>query len=242
MPDLATRSQHEEELTAAILTILLMNAGRVGPHPGDYGDFRRDLAGSMSPHLRKVYVEAAEGMVAAYGFPAADLDRAAASWADQAAEKAAAAVSVTTITHPVTGSKLDAMFGPGRAAKIAVTEITRAVTAGEIFILIQMSDDAGRELISVWYTEDDARVCPICGPLHGTPQEDWSQAEPAGPPVHPNCRCWLVYEEVRESIGEAEHWRGVDLLEHQGPDEHESGTPQDSNDGDGNGGVSVLDS
>jgi hypothetical protein len=53
-----------------------------------------------------------------------------------------------------------------------------------------------------WITADDERVCPVCGPMHGTEipvgekfvvsdYEVWS------PPVHPNCRCFV---EVRHHL------------------------------------------
>lgn len=90
-------------------------------------------------------------------------------------------------------------FDAGRAERVAVTEITRAY--GETARI------AGEELrrefpdvavVVMWFTNNDDRVCPICGPLNK--MEVW-QGEPFvpadegreavyAPPAHVNCRCW----------------------------------------------------
>lgn len=48
-------------------------------------------------------------------------------------------------------------------------------------------------LLKIWRTQKDERVCPICSPLDGTNQRVWGERFPAGPPSHPNCRCFLIY-------------------------------------------------
>lgn len=48
-------------------------------------------------------------------------------------------------------------------------------------------------LLKIWRTQQDERVCPICSPLNGTNQRVWGERFPAGPPSHPNCRCFLIY-------------------------------------------------
>lgn len=67
---------------------------------------------------------------------------------------------------------------------------------------------AGREMreqfpdvrvVKKWYTNEDDRVCDICGPLG---DGDWipidegfgveeGEAGLMEPPAHPNCRCWI---------------------------------------------------
>ncbi len=42
-------------------------------------------------------------------------------------------------------------------------------------------------LIKIWRTQQDERVCPICSPLNGTNQRVWGAKYPSGPPSHPNC-------------------------------------------------------
>lgn len=53
------------------------------------------------------------------------------------------------------------------------------------------------DLVQVFQTQSDDRVCPICEELDG---ESWDEDDPdiEEPPVHPNCRCYLdeVYDEA----------------------------------------------
>lgn len=99
--------------------------------------------------------------------------------------------------------KLNPVFGPDRARRIAVTEVTRTYAAGNLAAW----KSTGLVTAKVWQTAVDERVCPICGPLHGQVVEieaNFSLADaalPPGfrpeemiymmPPAHPNCRCWL---------------------------------------------------
>ncbi len=84
---------------------------------------------------------------------------------------------------------LQPFFGPDRAARIAATEVTRAVAEG--------SEVAYRESGVVqemeWASSMDERVCPICSGLTGKRRkfgEPFSVGIPK-PPAHVNCRCWL---------------------------------------------------
>lgn len=38
-----------------------------------------------------------------------------------------------------------------------------------------------------WHTQEDERVCPICGPRDLV---EYRQGEGPQPPAHQNCRCW----------------------------------------------------
>lgn len=54
-------------------------------------------------------------------------------------------------------------------------------------------------LFPYWVTEGDSKVCPICAPLDGAPEDQYWNISPGGPPVHVNCRCtlrWARFEEV----------------------------------------------
>ena len=90
-------------------------------------------------------------------------------------------------------------FDAERAMRVAVTEITRAYAHGQ-----QMAGDALKEqypdvkVMKRWFTNNDDRVCPMCGPLDGNEVEmDENFYEPedsyqdGNPPRHVNCRCWL---------------------------------------------------
>jgi SPP1 gp7 family putative phage head morphogenesis protein len=85
---------------------------------------------------------------------------------------------------------LQPYFGPDRAARIAATEITRAMAEG--------SEAAYKESGVVqeqeWASSMDERVCPICSGLTGKRRKF---GEPfslgiAKPPAHVNCRCWTL--------------------------------------------------
>jgi hypothetical protein len=87
-------------------------------------------------------------------------------------------------------------FDEQRAALIATTEITRAYATGQA-----AAGDAMKEqfpdvrVVKTWFTNNDDRVCPICGPLNGEEvdeDEDFG-GEFDGPPGHPGCRCWVSY-------------------------------------------------
>jgi len=85
-------------------------------------------------------------------------------------------------------------FDERRALTVAVTEITRAFADG--------AKDAGEELkkkhpdiriIKTWFTNEDDRVCPVCGPLNSKTVDFDSEFDTDldAPPAHPNCRCWM---------------------------------------------------
>jgi len=87
-------------------------------------------------------------------------------------------------------------YSERRARLIAVTEITNSYAAGE-----QMAGDAlaeqfpGVPVVKTWWTNQDDRVCPICGPVHGQ-TVDINDAFSNGrqkPSAHPGCRCWVTY-------------------------------------------------
>ena len=80
----------------------------------------------------------------------------------------------------------DTVLSANRAARIAVTETTNAISFAEYGATALMSE-IGVETYAVWYTASDDRVCPLCGPLHGREEVDWSIDHPGGPPAHPNC-------------------------------------------------------
>ncbi len=78
-----------------------------------------------------------------------------------------------------------------RAKMIATTEITRASVQGDLDSVRFLSTDYGIDMIPIWQTSRDEKVCPICGPLHNKRQGDeWSDP----PPAHVNCRCAISFE------------------------------------------------
>lgn len=80
---------------------------------------------------------------------------------------------------------LEKAFGEQRAETIATTEITRA-NAQATNVIQERLNETGLQTIRVWNTKNDELVCPICGPLNGTPEIVWAGKYPSGPPdPHP---------------------------------------------------------
>lgn len=95
------------------------------------------------------------------------------------------------------GPVLYSAFGPDRAAGIAVTEVTRSMSHGEIAAADRFELETGRELIAIWRTAKDSKVCPVCYPLEGTRRQVWGDKFPLGPPAHPKtCRCFIEWQAV----------------------------------------------
>ena len=84
---------------------------------------------------------------------------------------------------------LSRWFSPIRAESIAITETTRAAVEGEKALVDLLQKESGLEMIPIWQTNMDERVCPLCGPRHGRPITDGKF-----PPIHPRDRCWVTYE------------------------------------------------
>lgn len=88
------------------------------------------------------------------------------------------------------------IWGPERAQRIAVTEVTRAYAAAKYQVAEEM-EQMGLPQVIVWQTEKDELVCEICAPRDGKVEGDgWTRDGPYGlePPAHPNCRCGIMTE------------------------------------------------
>ena len=86
-------------------------------------------------------------------------------------------------------SALERWYSPVRAEMIAITETTRAAVEGEKALVELLKQENGIEMIPIWKTAKDERVCPLCGPRHNQPITDGVY-----PPLHPRCRCYTVHE------------------------------------------------
>ncbi len=88
-------------------------------------------------------------------------------------------------------------YSPYRAQMIGVTETTRAYYQGGKVMADEVRA-AGIQMVAVWHTANDERVCPICGPLNGVRETSPGSGVWPGmqgpPPAHPNCRCSIGYE------------------------------------------------
>ena len=213
MPDLVTRSRHEEEIAA----LLLLLFGEWQDRPWDAKAFEDQLVGTLSGTLASVYAESGRQFVDLYA-PGIDPNVVAVNaerWEVRFLPILAAELASTTEPGR-TGA-----FSPARAEMAAITEVTRAISAAEFGIAGYLAtvddpevtgavsdaelgiagylatvDDPGlrKLLVPIWYTALDERVCPICAPLHRTGKEVWGKMFPLGPPAHPRGRCWLTWE------------------------------------------------
>lgn len=91
---------------------------------------------------------------------------------------------------------LVSILGPDRAARIAMTETTKAQTAGGEAGIGQTVGLSGED---IWRTRRDTRVCEFCDSLDGQPRSVWQSVVPEGPgdECHPNCRCTILYRHVQ---------------------------------------------
>ncbi len=85
--------------------------------------------------------------------------------------------------------RLGRVYGPKRAEMIAVTEVTRAAVEGQRLVIRELNKQ-GVQMVPVWQTNNDALVCPLCGPRHDKVIEDGVYP----PDPHPRCRCWINHE------------------------------------------------
>ncbi len=95
-------------------------------------------------------------------------------------------------------------FDEERALTVATTEITRAYAEGQEMAGKQLqSEFPGVKVVKIWQTNNDDRVCPLCGPLNGKEtglDEPYDEAGTTKPPRHVRCRCWqTVTTNIEES-------------------------------------------
>ena len=93
-----------------------------------------------------------------------------------------------------------------RGYLIARTELAFGYNKGE-YLAVKQAQEKGYmgKCVKVWCTADDERVCKTCGPMDGkkvlldeefdfpTKLGGWTRLTP---PLHPNCRCGMLIEEI----------------------------------------------
>jgi hypothetical protein len=214
VPDLNSRFRYEDRLRVALLAIMKAQQARILQNPVDpsWGAFAAEIRQTVSRHLVAVYVEAAEQLGGEFGgVDGKDLEATAQAWAEgQAGEIATTFVAkaMTEIDKAVNEKRsrealllvLLLLMAGDQADKIAVTEVTRAITAGERYVVgnnppgSEYDMETGILTRPIWVTSQDERVCTVCRPLDGTTEEVWSETAPGGPPAHPRCRCYLLWK------------------------------------------------
>jgi hypothetical protein len=172
---------------------------------GFWDDTSAELRGAVVPTLREIYIAQGEAMAAGFSIQPdwALVNTGAVEWASHYGFDLVRGINETTrdgISRAVQAYYRDGLnlgqledmlgvyYGPKRAERIAVTEVTRAAVQGERGVADQiMRENPSIEMIPFYVTNADDIVCPICGELDKkqiTEEADY-------PPKHPACRCWV---------------------------------------------------
>jgi len=202
MPDLANRREHEAALAAALLNEFeaFRRSGQRNSASASWSALGVAIEEAARPLLSAIFQDAAAALAGEQGIDQAEgIAAQADAWAATRATELSRQIVDTTIETIAGRESLDGVLGSPRAEQIAITETTRAISAGEELIALILLQMMQTELVPIWHTERDERVCPICRPLHGTGKEVYGRISPSGPPAHPNCRCWLDYETKQSS-------------------------------------------
>lgn len=205
MPDLSTRPQHEDALALLIRQVLDEDRRRFEAGGGFSPSSQAlRIKTAVADELAGIFTEAAGQIGAAekWDMSVSGLSTDARIWANVKADALGRDIATHTMERLGPDADLGSIFGEPRARAIGITETTAAISAGEDWTFQWATTNGliGRETVTRrWYTERDAQVCEICGPLHRKTEEVWQRMFPQGPPAHPRCRCWLDYEIDHES-------------------------------------------
>jgi hypothetical protein len=183
-------------------------------------DDEEEIAAALILLLQRPFLESQAGLSSSFGLirrPAEindDFFRWAADYAKKTAgqivttnrKKAIDAAAVLVATGPKLGepyrptvdevnkqraaASLSSIVDVRRAAGIAVTEVTRGISAGEEAaagaVLAAGVLVAGAMIQPYAVSERDGKVCPVCRAKHGKRIDDGEF-----PPFHNSCRCWV---------------------------------------------------
>jgi hypothetical protein len=196
----------EEDVRDAIAIALLLGMRRIGNEYGWRPD--SDAAGDRAAaYVERRARQLADGMVDTYRDRLATAARQAAEQIDREVAEAEAAgrnadeaweASQRRARREINRRARE--IAAEQAATGGVTETTAANSAGEMIYREEFEAETGVALAATWRTERDDDVCPICRPLDGQPESEWDNDFPGGPPGHPNCRCWLEFSPVEETL------------------------------------------
>lgn len=224
MPDLSERDYWEGKLARELsrfgrlqmgeLYDLLGDPPQLSRVPDDWWRKHRDqLAGVLAGVLLEVFLDAAKRLDSKLTVSPPDwavVEQGGADWVRSYADSLAGSITANTkkaletllvlwAAHEWTADllqrKVFALFGATRLANIAITEVTRAVSAAEQFLVRLLRSIANLALVPVFQTAKDERVCILCNPRDGKRITDG-----LFPPLHPRCRCyveWTVLQPVQ---------------------------------------------
>ena len=175
---------------------------------------QQELAGTLYRSLRPVWQQAAEQFrfCEAEGLNMTQLDRQILSAAEDQAMRQARQIAATTarqvgqavqdfrdrvLTRRQYYSRLREIFTGHRLETIAASSTTQAAVKGMRLAASACERARNQTYRRIWYTAHDERVCPVCGPLHGTSEDVWGPYYNDGLMAHPQCRCWIEYRKRR---------------------------------------------
>ncbi len=192
----------------------------------------RETASKLKPKLKEVYIASATALLADPGEPiegttggltAEAIDLKGEQYAEARSTELARQMTENTRTRVEKiardnagataavglGVLLIGSLGAGRAEATAITEVTDAAARGELDTVAEFEIQTGQQVESIWNTERDGRVCPICRPLDRRPISEISLSElgpgasevKPGINAHPRCRCHLTFEVAPELVG-----------------------------------------
>lgn len=184
-----------------------IDAVEAGEEP-DTDELAKALTAALVVALTTIYVEEVLRVSAEIGveFDPAMIGQAALEWSrsytfdlvsgltnttrNVVSRAIATAIENPGMTQAQIAELLRPAFGPVRADMISTTELTRAYSAATEDVQRRLLE-AGVVMREWWVTREDELVCPICGPLHNTPETTWKFEFQTGPPAHVRCRCRL---------------------------------------------------
>jgi hypothetical protein len=196
MPALSDRDLHEEALASDLASLFAAQQSRIergGPDQG-WSQFRADLQRTFQGRIEPVVLSAAGGMPGAVNSPSLLLIGVSKTAGTLHSMQLADEIVARSRNRLAAGQSPAAVFGPARASRIAVTEITRSVSHAEHFAAATFQTPGQRVLTPTWHTEEDDDVCETCEPLDGKGRDIYGVRFPFGPPAHDSCRCWLDWE------------------------------------------------
>ena len=160
--------------------------------------FSRVIRNALAPNLIGQYKEAAMVLLRKFikedDIDEDELDELADSAMTKHSAWIAGMVTETTTKWIEDDQNPGRAFSRERAELIAITEITRARTMGEM-AAAELLAEVDVILVGTWITMEDELVCEVCGPLHLTPESYWSEFFPNGSPAHVRCRCNIEWKE-----------------------------------------------
>lgn len=223
MPDLPNRTAEEAELSAAIYLLfaeheaeaLALLGGSTEASrltPAFWQAMQQRMENTLAEFLGRIHQQAGQRMAAELGLASVSATEVANaySWATERAYQLSlelvsriqesvieAAAELSAGELAALGVAMASLFAPERASRIAATEITNAVSAGEFDQRDALEERYGLKIMAVWNTRDND-ACPVCRDMHGKTEQEFTRYYPSGPGngVHPACRCFLTWEIV----------------------------------------------